>query len=59
MDKFFTVLLLTIIFSLTYAGMVLFESKSSAATFKQGIELYVKAPHKVNRSPSVMPKNRE
>jgi hypothetical protein len=59
MDRFFISLCMIVTFALTLAFTSFFESKSSAATFKHGIENFVKASNvRVYRSPSVMANNK-
>lgn len=51
MDKFFAALMMFVISTLIFSFMTMFESKSNAATIKQGVEVMLK--HTNDRQPAI------
>lgn len=53
MDKFFASLMLTVIGSLIFASVSMFQNRSDAANFKKGVEIMLKESNQIKRLPAL------
>lgn len=53
MDKFFASLMLTVIGSLVFASVSMFQNRSDAANFKKGVEIMLKESNQIKRMPAL------